>query len=265
MGNNKKINYGLILLVIAFVVILIFSSSKNKPLESTGRFLVKPLASFFSESGFWFKSKLDSISSIGKIKKERDYLMEENLNLKFKVSQLKEVEKENQVLREELDLKEKNDFKTEASLIIGRNLSNNRKLIYLDKGEREGIKKDSPVIIGGGILIGKISKVYSNSSEVELILDKNNKINAEIQEIEIKGMVQGEYGTSAFMDMIPQTAKIEKGQTVITSGLGGTLPRGLLIGHVKDFSETVDKLFLRASLELPVQFNDLRMVWIIKE
>ncbi len=265
MGGNKKINYSLILLVVIFVIILIFSSSKNKPFESAGKFLIKPLASFFSGSGYWFKNKLDFFSNIGEIKKERDFLIEENLNLKFKISQLKEAEKENEIFKKELDLMEKVDFETVASLIIGKNLSNNRKIIHINKGKKDGIKENAPVIVGGGVLVGKVSKVYSNNSEVELILDKNNKINAEIQEIETKGIVQGEYGTSAFIDMIPQTAKIKKGQTVITSGLGGVLPRGLLIGYIKDFDETIDRLFLKASLELPVQFNDLRLVWVVKE
>jgi rod shape-determining protein MreC len=158
----------------------------------------------------------------------------------------------------------KNDFEVEASLILGQTLSQNSKIIYLDKGAKNGFKEGMPVIVGGGILIGRISKVYKNSSEAELVLDKNNKINAEIQEIQVKGIVQGEYGTSAVMDMIPQTAEIETGQTVITSGLGETYPRGLLIGFIKKKEMTVDQLFQKAFLELPIQFNNLRMVWIIK-
>jgi rod shape-determining protein MreC len=66
------------------------------------------------------------------------------------------------------------------------------------------------------------------------------------------------------MEMIPQTADLKKGQTVITSGLGGGLPRGLLIGYIEDYQMTVDQLFQTASLKLPVDFKSLRMIWVVK-
>lgn len=263
-NNNKKINYGIVIVGAIFFAIVIFNSRENKPLESISQTAIKPFASFFSRSGFWFEEKFSFFSDISETKKENESLSEENLRLKFRLSQLQEVENENKVLRNEIGLMDKTDYQTEASLIIGRNLSKDRKIIYLDKGSKNDLEKGDSVIVGGGVLIGKISKVYPSSSEVELILDKSNKINAEIQEIETKGIVQGEFGTSASINMVPQTAKIEKGQTVITSGLGDVFPRGLLIGHIKDVDVTVDQLFQKASLELPVQFNDLRMVWIIK-
>lgn len=263
-NNNKKINYKIAVVGIIFVIILVFNSKENKPLEAISQTAVKPFASFFSRAGYWFEKKFSFFSDISETKKENETLFEENLKLKFKLSQLQEIQSENEVLREELDLMKKTDYQAEASLIIGRNLSEDRKIIYLDKGQKNGLKEGASVIVGGGILVGKISKVYLNSSEVELILDKNNRINAEIQEIETKGIVQGEFGTSASINMIPQTAKIEKGQTVITSGLGDVFPRGLLIGHIKEANVTIDQLFQKASLELPVQFNDLRVVWVIK-
>ncbi len=263
-NNSKKINYGIIVISLIFVVILIFNFEENKPLESISQTLVRPFASFFSRVGYWFEEKTSIFSDISEVKRENEFLTEDNLKLKFKLSQLQEVEVENEVLRKELNLMEKSDYRTEASLIIGRSLSNDREIVYLDKGSKNGLEKEDPVIVAGGVLVGKITKIYPNSSEVELILDKNNKINAEIQEIETKGIVQGEFGTSVSINMISQTAKVEKGQTVITSGLGNVFPRGLLIGYVKDISTTMDQLFQKASLELPIQFNNLRMVWVIK-
>jgi len=66
------------------------------------------------------------------------------------------------------------------------------------------------------------------------------------------------------MDLIPQASEVKEGQTVITSGLGGIYPRGLLIGYVQKTEITVDQLFQKASLNLPIDFKNLRMVWIIK-
>ena len=264
MNRNKKINNWLIAGLLIILVILFFNAKQDKPLQSFFNTATKPFARFFSGAGFWFNKKINFISNIGEVRDENEDLFNENLNLKFKLVQLKELENENKILREEIGLNNRDNFETDASLVIGQTLSKSRKIIYLDKGSKDGFEKGMPVVVGEGILVGKISKVYYSSSEAELVLDRNNKINAEIQNTQIKGIVQGEYGTSAIMDMIPQAAKIEVGQTVITSGLGGSYPRGLLIGYVKEVGVTVDQLFQKASLDLPIQFINLRMVWVIK-
>lgn len=264
MGKNKKINNWLALGLLVVLMTLFFNSKQEKPFQSFFQTITKPFTSFFSETGAWLNRKIDFVSNISDLKNENEKLFNENLKLKFEISQLKEAENENRIFREELDLISKINFETEASLILGQTLSGNRQIIYLDKGSKNGIKEEMPVIVGEGFLVGKVIKVYQNSSEVELILDKNNKINAEIQETQIKGIVQGEYGTSAIMGLIPQVAEVKEGQTVITSGLGGIYPRGLLIGYIQKTEITVDQLFQKASLNLPIDFKNLRMVWIIK-
>lgn len=262
MLKNKKFNNYWLILISLFLIMFIFKGLK--PLESASFTVTKPFASFFSGAGFWFNQKLSFFLDIKEIKNENQELTNENLKLKFELTQLKEAENENEILREELDLKKRSSFEMEASLIIGQTLSKDRRVVYLDKGSQNGIKVGDPVVIAEGILVGEISKVFPNSSEAELILDKKTKINAEIQENQIKGIVQGKYGTTASMEMIPQTADLKKGQTIITSGLGEKFPRGLLIGYIDNYQVTVDQLFKTASLKLPVNFKDLRIVWVIR-
>lgn len=262
MLKNKKNNkLGLFLIIL----ILIFFVSKGlKPVESFTLSIVEPFANFFSGTGRWFDRKFDFFSNIKEIKEENQELVNDNLKLKYQLVELKEIKAENEIFRKELELKKKSEFDLVASMIIGLDLTGDRKIIYLDKGEKDGLKVGNPLIVGEGILVGQISEVGANNSKAELILDKNIKINAEIQENQIKGIVQGKHGTSANMEMIPQTADLKKGQTVITSGLGGSLPRGLLIGYIEDSQITVDQLFQSASLKLPADFKNLRMVWVIK-
>lgn len=226
--------------------------------------VVKPFAGFFSNTGYWFQNKIDFVSSIGSLKKENEKLFEENLRIQSRLAELKEIESENEDLRKQLDLSPRDKFELETALIIGRDLNQSNEIVYLDKGEKNGIKMGMPVIVNEGILVGKVSKVFNRTSEVELILDQKIKINAEIQEMEAKGIVHGEYGTSVVMDMIPQTIEINTGDTIITSGLGNSMPRGLLIGYIKDLSPTADKLFQKTSISLPVSFEKIRTVSVIK-
>jgi len=263
MIKNKKINFRIILIIIG-VVFLLFVSKEVKTVESFSNLAFKPFASFFSEMGYWFNDKTAFFSNIKETKIENDKLVNENLKLRFQLTKLKELKNENELLREEINLNEKVDFNTEATLIIGQNLSQNRRVVYLDKGSRNGLSEGDPIIVSEGFLIGRIINVHTTTAEAELILDKNVKINAEIQEIGIKGIIRGEFGTSVAMEMIPQSAEVREKQTVITSGLGGEFPRGLLVGYVEEIKMSMDKLFQEVSLKSPINFNDLRLVWVIK-
>ncbi|MFO7807263.1 MAG: rod shape-determining protein MreC [Candidatus Moraniibacteriota bacterium] len=261
--NNA--NYIVAFVLIVILLFLFLNNSQKKPLQATVQFLSAPFAGFFSKSGYWFEEKVDFFSSIGELKEENQELYKENLHLKSELAKLKDVENENDKLRSQIELAPRDDYDLEAATVLGRDLINGKEALYLNKGKKSGIEKDMPLIVNEGVLIGRVAKVFSGSCEVELILNKEGQINAEIVESETKGIVHGEYGTSVVMDMIPQSVEIESDQTVITSGLGGTYPRGLLIGYTKDSITTSDQLFQKVSLNLPVEIDNTRIAWIVKE
>jgi rod shape-determining protein MreC len=157
----------------------------------------------------------------------------------------------------------RDEYDLEAALIIGKDLVEKDEAVFIDKGDRQGIRPGMPVLIGGGVLVGRVKDVSYNQSSVELILSKNSNISAELESGE-KGIVRGEYGTSAILDMIPQTAQIKNQDEVITSGLNGDIPRGMLIGYVKEVLPSTDYLFQAASINLPYEIEKIRLVWVLK-
>ena len=266
MKHFFKKNYFLLsILVTAFVFVIFFARDKDeKPLESLTYTIVRPFALFFSASGSYLGEKILFFSSIGNLKKENESVLKKNIELEIKIAQLRDVEIENSKLREELNLAPQDKYDLEAALIIGKDLKRGEDVIYISKGRKNGIEKNMVVVVEKGVLIGRVSRVLERSSEVELILNRDIQVNAEIQESEAKGIVHGEYGTAVVLDMIPQSMEIKSGDTVITSGLGGVFPRGLLIGYAKEVTITSDKLFQKTSLILPVELNKIRMIWVIK-
>lgn len=266
MKSLFKKNYFLLaVLGIAFIFVIFLARDKNeKPLEGFVHTITKPFALFFSASGSYLGEKISFFSSIGNLKRENERILKENSEIKVQIAQLRDVEAENNKLREELELAPKDKYDLEAALIVGKDLKKKEDIVYINKGRKNGIEENMAVVVEKGILMGRISKVLERSSEVELILNRDIQVNAEIQESEAKGIVHGEYGTAAVLDMIPQAMEIKSGDTVITSGLGGKFPRGLLIGYTKEAMTTPDKLFQKSSLVLPVELNKLRMIWVVK-
>ncbi len=97
MNKNKKINNWLAIGLLVISLILFFNSKTDKPFQSFFNTISKPFTKIFSGTGFWFNEKINFISSIGELKNENEKLFNENLKLKFNLTQLKEIENENKV------------------------------------------------------------------------------------------------------------------------------------------------------------------------
>lgn len=78
-----------------------------------------------------------------------------------------------------------------------------------------------------------------------------------------EGIVKGEHSLGMIYDMVLQSETLKNGDTVVTSGLGQVIPKGLLVGTLQDVRLTDDKLFQRATIKSPVRFDRLRNVFVI--
>lgn len=266
MKSNSKKKFSIVVIALVVVLMLSFFSRENqrKPGEGFFQVITSPFSNFFSGTGFWFHERFDFFSSIGEMKTENEKLLEENLRLKSQIAELRDVKNENDDLREEIKLAPRDDYKLESAMIIGRDLGGRPEFVYINKGSSQGIEKQMAVTQGEGVLVGRVVEIYPVTSKIEFLTSPDSKINAEIVESGAKGIVNGRYGTSVIMDMIPQTVEVKRGDTVITSGLDRILPRGLLIGYAQEPNPTSDQLFQRASLVLPVKFDSIKVVWVVK-
>jgi rod shape-determining protein MreC len=247
-----------------FLFAFLSRDRQQKPFEGLFQAAIKPFSRFFSAAGGWTGERFSFLNSIGELKTENERLLEENMNLKSQLASLQDVNKENEQLRKQIDLAPRGEYDLEAAIVIGKDLSGQTEFVYIDKGSKHGVREQMAVIIGEGTLIGKISKTFPSTSQVELLFGKNSRVNAEIVESGAKGIVRGQYGTAAVLDMIPQTFEINKGDSVITSGVGNLMPRGLLIGYAQDPVATADQLFQQASLVFPTQLQTIRAVWVVR-
>ncbi len=204
------------------------------------------------------------LGSIGDLKEENERLIKENNRLLADNALLSDIESENRELRSELELAPRKKYNLEASFVTAQDPQGLGNYLIIDKGANKGIKDGMPVIVSSGILTGRVIEVYPQSAKVVLITDPSSVVNAEVEDSEAKGIIKGEYGLGIVMDMIPQNKVIKEGDRVITSGLGGEMPRGLYVGEVSNVGQSEDKLFQQASIVSPVDFSSLKIVFVIK-
>ncbi len=247
-------------------VILIFFSPKKitEPFRHFFIWISYPIQKTFATLGEGTSETVRFLGSISDLKKENEKLIKENYILSGKIASLKSQEKENEDLRRELKLSQRDKFDLEGAFIIGRNPDNLGSWIMIDKGSSDGIREEMPVIVYEGILIGKVDEVFQNSAKINLLSDAESRINAFDVETGAKGVIEGEYGLGLFLDMVDQGDALNQGDSVATSGLGGNIPKGLLIGKIQEIKNSEDKLFQRALIIPGIKYSDLEAVFVIK-
>ncbi len=134
--------------------------------------------------------------------------------------------------------------------------------ISINKGTRDGISIGMPVITQLG-LVGRISDVTANASRVLLITDVSSAISGRLQTTRDEGSVVGQASTDLRMEFIPLNAKVQEGDIVITSGLGGNLPAGIVIGQITSVQQREFELFQNAVVRSLNNFATLETVLVI--
>ena len=168
-------------------------------------------------------------------------------------------------LRNALNYRQRSVFKLIAAEIVARDSSTWWRTVTINRGKRDGIEIDMPVVTAEG-LVGKITTVSSNISLVLLASDENCRIAASVEGSREQGIVSGERvttGLSPLLDLnfLTKQADLKPGQKVYTSGVGGVFPSGLLIGGVKSFR--VRELDGQAQLTPAVDLSHLEDVFVV--
>lgn len=156
-----------------------------------------------------------------------------------------------QELQQLLDYRTKTGAEGVLTHVISRSVDDDATRIVVDKGANEQIHLGSAVIIGDGILYGVVAEVRSETSIVRLVSHPESKIPAAVLgQTRTIGLVEGREGALLTMEFIPQDAELAVSDLVVTSGLDGEVPEGLVIGLVTEVVTIDSAPFQRAFIEL---------------
>jgi rod shape-determining protein MreC len=254
-------------IVATLFLLLVFLNpvSLFNPIRSGFFLVLSPFQKFFYSVAIYFENTKEFLGSIGDLKSKNEKLIMYNQNLLAENSMLKDIKNENDNLREQLKLLPRDRFELLAASVISQDPNGTDNWIGIDKGSNDGIAIGMPVIVSNGILLGKVASVGLKNSEIMLLTNSKSTVNVVTIENGTKGIVRGKYGLGIIFDMVLQTDVINIGDTVVTSGIGGELPRGLHIGTVQEIHQSEDYLFQQSVLASPVQVSKLQMIFIIKD
>ena len=223
----------------------------------------------FLTSGSGLKKQITSVrsglKSLDQLEHENAALQVENRELRATNQGLRDVEHEVNRLRHALNYRERSVFKLIAAEIIARDSSTWWRTVTINRGRRDGLETDMPVVTDEG-LIGKTTTVSDAISIVLLVSDESCRVAASIEGSREQGIVSGERVTTGMtpvlnLNFLSKQADLKPSQKVYTSGVGGVFPSGLLIGVVKSFR--VRELDGQAQLTPAVDLSHLEDVFVV--
>jgi rod shape-determining protein MreC len=206
------------------------------------------------------------IRGIGDLALENRALSEEIVYLRGEMRMARELERDNQMMRDLLGFVRRFPNRLVSCEVVGRDSTGWWQTARLDKGSAAGVGEGRAVITPDG-LIGRTVSVSDRTADVRLLSDPSCKVSVRLSRSGVFGVVAG-LGVkpgeqpACRMDYISQTADVQEGDEVVTSGLGGLFPKGLLVGRVRKVEMDGGGLYQTAWIDSAANLGELEYAFV---
>lgn len=256
----------LILLMVALLCLGLAMYTKPFSRGTAVREVLAPLQGGVVNVWHSVASTFDYVARAKNISDNNTKLQQQVRELTWQNNRMQDLASENERLMK-LDAfrqRYQDNFNLLGARVISRTTSNWYSTFTIDRGSADGVTDNQAVVSDAG-LVGQTVNVGPHTAEVLLILDRDGAVGAKVQENGTLGIVEGNNDEHAVLRMVhlPYDAKLQAGQVVITSGLGGIFPRGIPIGKVTKFENQGSELDKYALVQPYVDFNRLEETFII--
>ena len=207
-----------------------------------------------------------------------DRMLEENTQLRAQLAgssqeerEFKELEAENQRLRDLLDLAQRNtDYVFENAAVISWSSSNWESVFTISKGSANSdIETGDCVITATGEVVGIVKSVSTVSSVCASVIDTDFSASVNLNNVSGSSSAKGDYALMKdgllMLEYITESNKVLTGDTVITSGKGGVFPDGLLVGYIVDVLKDSTGLSDFATVEPAADLDNVLDVFVITD
>jgi rod shape-determining protein MreC len=219
-----------------------------QPIESGASTVVKPI-----------RDAVDWIGGTLSAQDENEVLEAEVEELRTELAEAQTDARDADQLRALVDLREEEGYpdgvETVTARVIAQSPTTWYSTIQVDKGSRDGVEVDQPVVAGGG-LAGKVTDVTGGTATVTLITDADSAVSAQLPKTGTRGVVKPQVGRpdDLLLDFLDADDEIEEGTTVVTSGSTSTrleslFPRGIPIGEVSRVDPDERELYQRVHVD----------------
>ena len=261
-----------ITIIIVILIVFIFASSLlskyDNPVGRGAGAVITAIQKPFVKGFDWVEEKVKATFTDDALRTENEALKAEVMALEDELASNRLDEAELEELRELRSVladagAPRGDFTFKAANILVFEGAGVFNVFTIDVGSDDGAARDTVVIAGDG-LVGRVLEANTNSAKVIAIIDENNKIGFEIEGRPSElGICYGDGNGALAGNMLDDQADVQVGDRVITSGLGGIYPGGILVGVVTSAEFVKESSLLHVEIEPAVEFRNIRKVALL--
>lgn len=267
---------GILLLVIALLLSVLIGvlsfvmGGKADPLSNFINTVTAPVRGGIAAAADWVEGAYGYVFHYDEMERELKELRAKVGELEEQVRQGEEASRENEQLRQLLELKERRrEFSLEAVKVTARSTSNWESTLTLSKGTKDGIEAGDCVITETGVLVGVVAETGVNWSTVSTIINTDTEIGGIITRTFSAGVLEGDFSLMnqgrLKLNYLPEGAQLVSGDEVLTSGRGDMFPSGLPVGHVEGVFTDPSGQTRYAVVVPSVTLDSLIEVFVIKD
>jgi len=254
----------------ALFVLLVFALLSYQSMKGESRFADFPFHPLrvLEQATSAVTDKIDNIINtyvmvIGK-EAENKRLLSTIKGHESELNRFMELEHENERLRKILKLKSsRRDYMATAD-VFARDPTNWFQVFWINKGKSSGIEKDMVAVTPTGP-VGKINRVFEGEASISLITDVNSSVAVRLQSSRTEGILEGRGDDICILKYVSKEADVISGEKIITSGLDGIYPKGLLIGYVSKVTREEGEMFKVIEVRLSQDLGTVEEVMILKK
>lgn len=269
-------NNGILILIIAVLlaaIIAVFSALFGgfaDPLSNLWGIVTTPVRNGVDRFATWAEGVYAYSFRYNELEQENAELRRRLAELELQAIEGESASRENEQLRELLGLREKrSDFVFEAAKVVSRSASNWESVLTINKGQIHDIAPGDCVIDEAGALVGTISQVGANWATVRTLIDPDTELGALVARTDSPAIAEGDFALMEAgrlkLTYLPENTQLLSGDLVLTSGLNGAYPSGLIIGSIAQLHTDASGMGRYAVLIPRIQLENLKQIFVIKD
>ncbi len=263
--NGRPNRFALLMMMLSLCGLLVMLALAGvlSPVEAVVAAPLNSLSGALNRVSLSFNQAVDELNNLGQLRERIAELEEQLARGQIELLQLREAASDYDRLVSLLSYTstlENQEFL--SADVIGVDQTGIVRSVIINRGTRDGVAVGMPVTTDLG-LVGRISGVSANASQVQLITDENSAVSSRLQETRADGSIVGQASGVLRLTFVDLDAEIRQGDLVITSGLGGNFPPDIVVGQVTSVRQFEFELFQEAQVRSLIDFQTLELVLVI--
>ncbi len=260
--RKRPVNRIVVIVVVGLMLVVLGRVGALRPVTRVLGIVGAPVMRVFQNAGGATGGFFGFLSSVKDLNRRNAELTRQVSDLRLQLAADAEMRVQDAALKQQLGFSGGSSPQTVPAQILAYQPDNFRAFVTINRGKRGGLA-NGMAVTSQGALVGKLVNVQDDTAQVFLLSDPDFRVAVVDQDSRATGTVSGQIGSGLILANVPQDQAIKPGDTLITSGLGGDFPKGLLVGRIEAVSHRDNAIFQSAQVVASVKVDQLELVFVM--